>query len=272
MNFPSRMIFNCKDLAERKLQELKSSISKELSLGVIQIGEDKVSEVYIREKKKAAQKAGIGFNHYKFPQQVTFQDLKKEIKRLPDDGLIVQLPIKGEFNTQDVLNLVPFKKDVDGLSEISIGKLTTGRIDTLPPVVGAVDKILDDQDIKINGKTVAVIGPGRLVGKPMISYGLTRGATLIAIDENTKKPKSLSKKADIVVTGVGNPEFIDESFVKKGAVVIDAGTSKKDGKVVGDVDLDSVKNKVNLVTPVPGGVGPLTVVSLLENLVQKYAN
>lgn len=266
------MIFNCKDLAEKKLQELKSDISKELSLGVIQIGEDKVSEVYIREKKKAAQKVSLGFNHYKFPQQVTFKDLKKEIKRLPDDGLIVQLPIKGDFNAQDVLNLVPFKKDVDGLSEVSIGKLVTGRLNILPPVVGTVDKILDDQSVKIKGKNLAIIGPGRLVGKPMVSYGLNKGATLISIDENTKNPKKLSKKADIVVTGVGNPEFIDKSFIKKGAIVIDAGTSKKDGKVVGDVNLDSVKDKASLVTPVPGGVGPLTVVSLLENLIQKYAN
>lgn len=266
------MIFNCKDLAEKKLQELKSKISKELSLGVIQIGENEVSEVFVREKKKAAQRVGLGFNYYKFPKQVTFKDLKKEIKRLPDDGLIVQLPINGDFNTQKVLNLVPFKKDIDGLSELSVGKLVTGRLNILPPVVGAVDKILDNQNINLNGKVLAIIGPGRLVGKPMISYGLTRGATVIAIDEHTESPKELSKKADIIVTGVGKPEFIDESFIKKGAVMIDAGTSKKDNKVVGDVDLDSVKEKANLVTPVPGGVGPLTVVSLLENLVEKYAD
>ena len=238
-------------------------------MGVIQIGQDRVSEVYIDEKRKAAKKVGMEFNHYKFPETATLNELRREIKNFTDEGLIVQLPIKGELETQEVLNLVSFEKDVDGLSEISIGKSVTGRLNIFPPVVGAVDKILTESEVDLEGKVMAVVGPGRLVGKPAIIYGLSKGATIISVDEKTKNPKKLTNKADVLITGVGKPGLITADMIKEGAIVIDAGTSKKDGKIVGDVNLDSVKSKAGLVTPVPGGVGPLTVAVLLENLIKK---
>ncbi|MGM0439112.1 MAG: tetrahydrofolate dehydrogenase/cyclohydrolase catalytic domain-containing protein [Patescibacteria group bacterium] len=266
------MIFNCKKLAEEELKRLKNSLNQNLSLGVVQVGDDEVSEVFINEKRKAAEKIGVEFNHYKFPKNILFNSLKKEIQKLSDDGLIVQLPIKGDLKAQKVLNLVPFEKDIDVLAESSLGKFFTGRLNILPPTVGAIDKVLKVNNIDLTGQLVAVIGPGRLVGKPAVNYFLLNKASVITIDENTKNPEELTKKADIIITGVGKPEFIDSSFIKKGAVVIDAGTSKKNGKLVGDVNTEEIKEIVKLVTPVPGGVGPLTVVSLLDNLIKRNAS
>lgn len=267
------MIFNCKKLAEKELENLSQMVNDSISLGVIQIGEDEVSEVYINEKKKAANKIGVGFNHYKFSKMITKKELKEEINGFPDQGLIVQLPIKGDLDTQKVLNLIPFEKDVDVLSEATLGKFYTGRLNILPPVVGAIDKILRNLEIDPKGKVLGVIGPGRLVGKPTISYGLKRGASIVSIDENTKNPDGLISKADILVTGVGEPNLVKANMIKEGVVIIDAGTSKKEGRVMGDVDLEDVEDKAGLITPVPGGVGPLTVVSLLENLLNKvYGN
>ena len=266
------MIFNCEKLARSEIEKIRGRVKDKLSLGVIQIGEDRVSEVYINEKKKAAKRAGMGFNHYKFPKTVTLNGLEEEIRSFSDDGIIVQLPIKGELETQKVLNLVSFEKDVDGLSETSIGRLVTGRLNILPPVIGAVDKILTQSEVDLEGKVMAVVGPGRLVGKPAIIYGLSRGATIISVDEKTKSPKKLTRKADVLVTGVGKPNLITGNMIKEGAIVIDAGTSKREGSVVGDVDIESVKDKAELVTPVPGGVGPLTVAVLLDNLTKKYGN
>ncbi len=266
------MIFNCKKLAERELKSLKKNLDKKLSLGVIQIGEDEISKVYIRVKKKAAEKIGIDFNYYKFSSQALFQDIWKEIKEMKDDGLIIQLPIEGNLNSQEVLNLVPFKKDVDILSEASLGKFFTGRLDILPPTVGAVDKILNEKEFSLKGKTVAVVGQGRLVGKPLVTYALEKKATVISINSSTKEPKKLIKRADLIITGVGKPEFIDDTFIKEEAAIIDAGTCKADGKTVGDVNTELVEEKASFVTPVPGGVGPLTVVSLLENLIKRHAD
>ncbi len=266
------MIFNCKKLAARELEKIKDSAPKNLSVGVLQVGKDPVSEVYVEEKRKAAEKAGIEFTHYKLSSKISFNNLKAKISGLSDDGLIIQLPIKSDLDTQKVLNLIPFGKDIDALSEMSVGKMYTGRLNIFPPVVSAIDKILKDQKIDMEGKILGVVGPGRLVGRPTISYGLNKGASIVSVNENSRNPEKLTAKADILVTGVGKPDLIKAEMVKEGAIVIDAGTSKKDGRVVGDVDLEDVKEKVNLVTPVPGGVGPLTVVCLLENLLKKNVN
>ncbi len=263
------MIFDCKELAQNHLKKLKAKTNRSLSLGVIQVGRDKVSKVYINEKRKAAENLDLDFNHYRFPSSIQLKKLKKEIGKFTDDGLIVQLPIKGNLDTQEVLNLIPFEKDIDCLSEVSVGKMVTGRLDILPPVVGAVDKILKANNLKLEERVVAVIGPGRLVGKPMISYTINKGGSVVTIDENTQNSASLIKRADIVVTGVGEPNLITGKMIKRGAAIIDAGTTKKEGEVVGDVDMGSVREKAGLITPVPGGVGPLTVASLLENLIKR---
>ncbi len=260
------MIFNCKKLAEKELKKIK--IERPISLGVVQVGEDKVSEVYIKEKRKAAKKVGVDFNHYKLSEKISPAELKERVLKIKDEGIIIQLPIPDNFNTQDILNSIPFEKDIDGLSELALGQAVSGRLDIIPPVAGAVDKILKELDIDIKGKKLAVVGPGRLVGKPTILYGLEKGATVFSVDENSSDPEKIILTADVVVTGVGQPNLITGKMVKEGAVVIDAGVIKTDEGMVGDVDIDSVKKKAT-VTPVPGGVGPLTVVCLLENLIKR---
>ncbi len=258
------MIFDCKGLAEKELKKLK--VEKPLSLGVVQVGKDAISEVYINEKREAAEKLGIEFNHYKLSDDISSQELKERVRKIRDNGVIVQLPIPKSFNTQEILNSIPFEKDVDGLSEMSLGKAVTGRLKIMPPVAGAVDKVLKKLEFNIKGKRLVVVGPGRLVGKPVILYGIEKGATVFSIDEYDSNPEDVISTADVVVTGVGQPKLITGNMVKEGAIVIDAATTKTDEGVVGDVDIDSVKKKAT-VTPVPGGVGPLTVVSLLENLI-----
>ncbi len=261
------MIFNCQKLASTRLEEIRKDITDRLSLGVVQIGEDSVSSVFINEKRKAAEKLGINFNHYQFSEDISLKILREKMKKFTDEGIIIQLPIKGRLETQKALNLIPFEKDVDVLSEKSLGKFYTGRLDILPPVVWAVDQVLKANRIDIAKKHLVVVGPGRLVGKPTALYAAKRKATVSVVGKSSPNKEKVIKMADVVVTGVGKPKIITGNMIKKGAVVIDAGTSKIDGVLTGDVDTESVKEKA-LVTPVPGGVGPLTVVGLLNNLVR----
>ncbi len=260
------MIFNCKILADKIIERIDLS---GLSLAVIQIGDDPASELFIRKKKKAMESAGGSFNLYRFPETVGFEELEERIKKMNEEGLIVQLPINGNLKTQEVLNLIPFQKDIDVLTELSLGKFYTGNLEILPPVVGAVDLVLKENQLELSGKTVAVVGPGRLVGKPMIIYSILKGATVISIGKETKNPGRLIREADVVVSGVGIPELIKASDVKKGAFVLDAGVAEKNNKVMGDVATEEVAEKA-IVTPVPGGIGPLTVSLLLENLRKRY--
>lgn len=262
------MIFNCKNLAKEIVNNLNLV---GLSLGVIQIGDDPVSRVFMERKKEVLEKAGGFCNLYHFPATISFNDLKDNIENFPDDGLIIQLPIKGNFDTQRALNLVPFKKDVDVLSEISLGKFYTGNLDILPPVIGAIDAILKKHSLSLKGKTVAIIGPGRLVGKPMVVYSLLQGATVILIGPETKTPAKFIKRAEVVVSGVGKPGLIKATAIKEGAIVLDAGTTKKNKKIKGDVLTDEVAQKA-VVTPVPGGIGPLTIAMLVKNLAKRHAS
>lgn len=265
------MIVDGQKIRDNKLQQLEKK-SQNLTLGVVQVGTDEVSETFISEKRKASQKVGFGFNHYKFSSNILLSDLKQEIKRLPDDGLIVQLPLPEELDTQKVLNAIPFEKDVDVLSEASLGKFYSGELDILPPVVKAIEMILNEYNISLKNKHLVVIGPGRLVGKPTVIYGINQGATISIINKHTEDVSQISKKGDVLVTGVGEPNMIDQTMVKEGATVIDAGTSKVEGQLVGDVDFESVKKKAGVLTPVPGGVGPLTVCGLLNNLSIRYGD
>lgn len=261
------MIFNCQNLAESCLENLNPP--KDISLGVVQIGEDEISAIYIKKKKEAATKIGIKFNYYNFSENISFDELKKEIENLTDQGLIVQLPIKGNLETQEVLNLVPYQKDIDMLSEVSLGKFFTSKADIIPPVVGAIDKILNQNKVSIKGKIIGLIGMGRLVGKPMMIYATQKKATVISISKETENVEKLISQADIIITGVGKHNIITPEMVKKNVIIIDAGTTKKEGKVVGDINAEKFSKKASFVTPVPGGVGPLTVVALLENLVKR---
>jgi methylenetetrahydrofolate dehydrogenase (NADP+)/methenyltetrahydrofolate cyclohydrolase len=268
-------LLNGKKLSEKILTNLKREIKKsqlQLKLAVVQIGQNSVSQIFISQKKKACEKTGINFKLFKFPAKISILELKKEIKKITknpaNSGIIIQLPLPKKFLPEEFLNLIPKEKDIDVLSEESLGKFYQGTLKILPPTVNGILRLLKNYKIELKGKNIVVIGAGRLVGFPLAVQLLKEKATLSALNEFTKDAPSFTKKADILISGVGKPNLIESKMVKKGVVIIDAGSAMKKGKLVGDVDSKSVSKKINYITPVPGGVGPMTVACLLENLVR----
>ena len=278
-----------KELSEKILTNLKREIKKsnlKLRLAIVQVGENLVSQIFINQKKKACEKVGINLRLFKFPVKVSVLKLKKEIKKIvrnpANSGIIIQLPLPKKFqgpsrrlggwrvgwSPEEFLNLISEEKDIDVLSEKSLGKFYQGTLKILPPTVNGILRLLRNYKIGLIGKDVVVIGAGRLVGFPLAIKLLKEKATLSVLNEFTKDALSFTKKANILISGVGKPNLIKGNAIKKGLVVIDAGCSVKKGKLVGDVDFKSVAQKASYITPVPGGVGPMTVACLLENLVK----
>jgi len=269
------IILNGKKLAGEILAKVKKGIkSRRLRLGlaVILVGDNPISKIYIRQKEKACQKVRIIFRLFKFPAKIKIEKLKRDIEEIvrdPDNsGIIIQLPLPNNFNTQEILNLIPPEKDIDVLSETSLGKFSQKTLPILPPVVSGIANLLKKHKIKIQGKNILIIGIGRLVGYPLAIWFLQENATVSVINKYSKDILSFTKKADILISGVGKPNLIEGNMVKKGVVVIDAGTSVENGKLRGDIDFKSVSKKASYITPVPGGVGPMTVACLIENLLK----
>ena len=264
-----------KKLSEKILVKLKEETKKsklKLRLAVVQVGENPISQIFINQKKKACQKIGFDFKLFKLPAKISNFELKKEIKKIvknpANSGVIIQLPLPKKFIAEEILNLIPEEKDIDVLSEESLGKFYQGTLKVLPPTVQGILYLLKNYKIELRGKDVVIVGAGRLVGFPLAIQLLREKATVSVLNEFTRDTPFFTKKADILVSGVGWPNLIKGDLVKKGVIVIDAGTSMKKGRLVGDVDFKSVSKKVSYITPVPGGVGPMTVACLLENLVK----
>jgi methylenetetrahydrofolate dehydrogenase (NADP+)/methenyltetrahydrofolate cyclohydrolase len=268
-------ILDGKKLSEKILETLKKEIKSrrlKLKLAVILVGKNLASQVFINQKKKACEKVEIDFELYKFPAKISALDLKKEIKKIVknpiNSGVVIQLPLPPKFSPDEFLNLIFEEKDIDVLSEKSLGKFYQGALKISPPTVNGILRLLKNYKIKLKGKNVVIVGAGRLVGFPLATQLLKEKATLSVLNEFTKDTPFFTKKADILISAVGKPDLITGKMVKRGVIVIDAGTSVKKGKSVGDVDFKSVSKRAGYITPVPGGVGPLTVAYLLENLVK----
>ncbi|PIS39662.1 MAG: bifunctional methylenetetrahydrofolate dehydrogenase/methenyltetrahydrofolate cyclohydrolase [Candidatus Nealsonbacteria bacterium CG08_land_8_20_14_0_20_38_20] len=268
-------ILDGKKLSEKILAELREELKKtvlKLRLAVIQVGENPVSKVYIERKGKAAEKIGIGFKLYQVDEKTNPEELKEEIEKIVSEiknsGVIVQLPLPKKFSPEEFLNLIPAEKDIDVLSEKSLGKFYQGTLKIMPPVVAGILGLLRNYKIELKGKNIALVGAGRLVGLPLTLQLLREKATVSVLNEFTEDTAYFTKKADILISGVGKPNLIKGNMVKKGVVVIDAGTTKLKGKLLGDVDFKSVAKKASYIAPVPGGVGPMTVACLLGNLVK----
>lgn len=259
-----------KPLQIREPRLMKSGGKLKLTLAVVQIGKNPVSQVFIEQKRKACEKVDIGFKLYQFDAKISQEKLKENLENIvknpQNSGIILQLPVPAKFSAEEFLNLIPQEKDVDVLSEKSLGKFYQGISPILPPVAGAVLELLKSCGQKLQGKNVVIVGAGKLVGKPLAVYFLKQGATTSVLNEHTKDISFFTKKADILISGVGKPNLITGKMIKTGVVVIDAGASFVKGKVVGDVDFQSVSKKASFISPVPGGVGPLTVACLLKNL------
>ncbi len=234
----------------------------------ILVGDDEASLTYTKMKQKKAAEVGIDFDYIKFPETEQFQNVAMTIVKLNQDprinGIMVQLPLPGEFlrerTTDDLLGRIDPQKDVDGL-----------RVDSpfLPATVRGVISILEDENVEVAGKFFAVLGKGQLVGKPIAKELKKRGALIGVIDSKTPNTADITRRADVIISAVGKPNLVTGEMVKEGVVVIDVGITRLDnGRLVGDVDFGSVSQKASKITPVPGGVGPMTVVSLMENVVE----
>ena len=267
-------ILDGEKLAERILSNLKKEIKNrqlKLKLAVILVGDDFASEIFIKQKQKAAKKIGVGFQLFRF-HKIKQGRLKKEVKKIAQDrsisGIIVQLPLPKDINSKKILNAVPSKKDVDMLSDLNFNNFSKGRLIILPPTVGAVSQLLENYKIKLKNRKIIIVGRGRLVGKPLSAWFKKQKSDFLMIEEKTRNKNYLIKKADILISGVGKPNLIKGNMIKNGVVIIDFGGGKLDNKVMGDIDFKSVSKKASYITPVPGGTGPLTVACLLDNLIK----
>ncbi|WP_457642515.1 bifunctional methylenetetrahydrofolate dehydrogenase/methenyltetrahydrofolate cyclohydrolase FolD [Persephonella sp.] len=278
------LILNGKDLAEKIKKELKKEVEGYISKGlrkpalaVILVGEDPASKVYVKRKKEACEYVGINSLSFNLPESITEIELIELIGKLNGDedvdGILVQLPLPSHINTQNIIESINPDKDVDGFHPLNMGKLATGMSSGIIPCTPlGIWIMLKHYKIELFKKDVVVVGASNIVGKPMsLLFLKNEEATVTVCHRNTKDLKSQTTKADILIVAVGKPNLITEDMVKDDAVVVDVGINRlENGRLVGDVDFEALKNKVSAITPVPGGVGPMTVVSLLINTLTIY--
>lgn len=240
------------------------------SLAVVLVGDDKPSATYVRKKQEAAERIGVRCILYKYPASLSTESLLMQLARIqrePLSGIIVQLPLPGTIDKKRVLNALDPELDVDYLSWESLGKLVIGENPIVPPTPGAILEILRQYRVRLAGRHIVLVGQGDLIGKPLANILVQMPVTLTVCGRNTKDLPFHTRQADILITGVGKYNLIRGEMVKKGAVVIDAGVSFYKGKMYGDINFSEIVRKAALVTPTPGGVGPVTVAKLLENVV-----
>ncbi|MCI6630664.1 MAG: bifunctional methylenetetrahydrofolate dehydrogenase/methenyltetrahydrofolate cyclohydrolase FolD [Lachnospiraceae bacterium] len=245
----------------------------EISLAVIQVGADPASSVYVRNKKKACEFCGMTSLSYELPEETTQEELLALIRKLNADdavnGILVQLPLPKHINEDLVIQTIDPKKDVDGFHPQSVGALCIGQPGFVSCTPAGIIQLLKRSNIEIAGKECVVIGRSNIVGKPMALLLLRENGTVTVCHSRTKDLKEVTKRADILIVAIGKPKFITAEYVKEDAVVIDVGIHRKeDGKLCGDVDFDSVAEKTSAITPVPGGVGPMTIAMLMHNCVE----
>ena len=256
--------------------ELKKEVADngiKATLAVIQVGSDPASSVYVGNKKKACEYIGIGSKSYELPEETSEEELLKLIDDLNSDdninGILVQLPVPKHIDEKKIINRISPKKDVDGFHPESVGNLCIGQDGFVSCTPAGIIELLKRSDISIEGKECVVIGRSNIVGKPMALLLLANNGTVTVCHSKTKDLKSICKRADILVAAVGRPRMITAEYIKEGAVVIDVGIHRMDnGKLCGDVDYDDVAPLTSAITPVPGGVGPMTIAMLMVNCVK----
>ena len=244
----------------------------EITLAVVQVGNDPASGVYVRNKKRACEACGIRSISYELPEDTGEEQLLELIGKLNADpavnGILVQLPLPGQIDENKVIRAIDVKKDVDGFHPMSAGALCTGQKGFVSCTPAGIIELLKRSGIAIAGKECVVIGRSNIVGKPVALLLLAENGTVTVCHSRTKDLKEVTKRADILVVAIGKPRFITADYVKEGAAVIDVGIHRNEnGKLCGDVDFDSVAPKCSAITPVPGGVGPMTIAMLMSNCI-----
>ena len=263
-----------KDLRIKIANEVKT-LKRPPGLAVILVGEDSASAVYVRNKELACKEAGFFSDKIIKSENTTEEQLLEEVERLNNnphiDGILVQLPLPSHINANKVIEHISPLKDVDGFHSENIGKLMQNKSHLRPCTPKGVMTILSSIDCKVIGMNCVVIGASNIVGRPMAMELLNARGTVTICNSKTKDLAGVVSRADIVVVGVGIPEMVKGDWVKDGAIVIDVGINRlEDGRLVGDVDFDAIKEKAGAITPVPGGVGPMTIATLLENTLIAY--
>lgn len=264
-----------KDKLKEKIDILKQTGKRIPKLVVILVGEDPASKTYVRNKERGCEYTGILSEIIRLEDTISEETLVNEIERLNHDdtvdGILVQLPIPKHINEERILNLIDPSKDVDGFHPDNVAKLFLGQKGTVPCTPKGMMVLLDEINYDLNGKHVVVVGRSNIVGKPVSLLCLQRNATVTMCHSRTANLKEECARADVLVAAIGKPKFFDASYVKEGAVVLDVGINRdENNKLCGDVDYESVKDKVSYITPVPGGVGPMTIAMLLENTLETY--
>lgn len=242
-------------------------------LAVILVGDNSASAVYVRNKKRRAEKLGINFQLIHFEKTVSEVELLNKIDELNNDqavdGFIVQLPVPDHIDEDKVIEAIDPHKDVDGFTPISVGNLWIGTPLTKPATASGILMMLDHYNVDLDGKNVVIVGRSNIVGKPTAALMLDRNATVTITHSHTKNLKEITSKADVLVVAIGKAKFITQDYVKDQAIVIDVGMDRdENGKLCGDVDFEDVKDKAAMMTPVPGGVGPMTITALVDQVIE----
>ncbi len=271
-------IINGKELAKKIRLELKNEVDElkskgiEPKLSVIMVGNDKASEVYVRNKSKACNEIGIAFEEFLLPEETSKEELLGLIEKLNQrkdiHGILLQSPIPKHLDIREAFNSIDYRKDVDGFHPINVGKLAIGEESFVSCTPAGVMEMLKEYGIDVQGKRAVVIGRSNIVGKPLSQLLLNANATVTICHSKTQNIAEITKEADILVAALGKPKFVTANMVKKTAVVIDVGINRDEGKLVGDVDFENVEKIASYITPVPGGVGPMTVAMLMKNVVK----
>lgn len=272
-------LINGKELAKKIREGLKNEVIKlkkrniNPKLAVIMVGHDKASEVYVRNKSKACQEIGIEYEEFLLEATITQKELMDLINNLNErkdvHGILLQSPIPEHLDIREAFNTIDYRKDVDGFNPINVGKLSIGEDCFISCTPYGVIKMLEEYNIPVEGKRAVIIGRSNIVGKPLLQCLLNKNATVTICHSKTKNIEEITREADILVAALGKPKFVKENMVKAGAVVIDVGINRnEEGKLVGDVDFENVSKKASYITPVPGGVGPMTIAMLMSNVVK----
>ena len=271
-------ILDGKKVSQRVKDELKEQVAAlkekgvDPGLAVIIVGNDSASRVYVNNKKKACEYIGIRSEEYALPEETTQDELLNLVKELNErkdiHGILCQLPLPKHINEETILYAIDPKKDVDAFHPVNVGKIMIGDFDFLPCTPAGVMDLIEESGIDLTGKECVVIGRSNIVGKPQAMLLLHKNATVTICHSRTKDLKEVCKRADVLVVAVGRAKMVDASYIKEGAVVIDVGMDRdENGKLCGDVDFDSACTVAGAITPVPGGVGPMTIATLMRNAV-----
>lgn len=269
------MILDGKKLRDELLVQYKEKIKEEklnITLAIILVGNNEASKLYIKNKEKYCTEVGIKVDKYLLAEDTSEEVLINLIKDLNEDkevtGIILQSPVPNGIDFDKCSGMILPSKDVDGFTKDNVYNLYLNKKSILPCTVKGIIKLLEHYNIEINGKNVAIIGRGNIVGKPLAMALENKNATVSLLHSKTKDLKMFTKDADIVVAACGIPKLLKKDMIKEGSVVIDVGISRVDGKIVGDIDFDNIKDIATFVTPNPGGVGPMTVAMIIDNLIE----